>query len=48
MSSLTRVLFSAAFVSLVHGHSQILNVQGDQGSPASVGFLGTMNTIKEQ
>ncbi|KAI7782570.1 hypothetical protein LA080_013206 [Diaporthe eres] len=39
MSSLTRVLLTAAFASLVHGHSQILNVQGEQGSPASVGFL---------
>ncbi|KKY31579.1 putative gas1-like protein [Diaporthe ampelina] len=39
MSSLARVLLSAAFASLVHGHSQILNVQGEQGSPASVGFL---------
>ncbi|KAK2598599.1 hypothetical protein N8I77_011995 [Diaporthe amygdali] len=39
MSSLTRVLLTAAVATLVHGHSQILNAQGDAGSPASVGFL---------
>ncbi|KAL1873038.1 hypothetical protein Daus18300_004180 [Diaporthe australafricana] len=39
MSSFTRVLLAAAAASLVHGHSQILNVQGEAGSPASVGFL---------
>ncbi|POS69307.1 hypothetical protein DHEL01_v212299 [Diaporthe helianthi] len=39
MSSLARVLLAAAFASLAHGHSQILNAQGDSGSPSSVGFL---------
>ncbi|KAG8159735.1 hypothetical protein KVR01_010372 [Diaporthe batatas] len=39
MSSLTRVLLAAAFASLAHGHSQILNAQGEAGSPASTGFL---------
>lgn len=46
MSSLTRVLLSAAFASLAYGHSQILNAQGESGSPASVGFLGMMINIK--
>lgn len=46
MSSLTRVLLSAAFASLAYGHSQILNAQGEAGSPASVGFLGMKITIK--
>ncbi|KUI59668.1 hypothetical protein VP1G_06903 [Cytospora mali] len=38
MAFSVRVLLMTAFVSLVHGHAQILNAQGEAGSPASVGF----------
>ncbi|KAK7738368.1 hypothetical protein SLS53_006180 [Cytospora paraplurivora] len=38
MAISAKVLLMTAFVSLVHGHAQILNAQGEEGSPASVGF----------
>ncbi|ROW04722.1 hypothetical protein VMCG_04875 [Cytospora schulzeri] len=38
MAVSAKVLLMTAFVSLVHGHAQILNAQGESGSPASIGF----------
>lgn len=40
-----RLLSLATLVSLAYGHSQIINAQGIAGSPASVGFLGTIILI---
>lgn len=40
MISSTKLLSLATLISLVYGHAQILNVQGEAGSPASVGFQG--------
>lgn len=42
MAISAKVLLMTAFVALVHGHAQILNAQGESGSPASVGFQGTI------
>jgi hypothetical protein len=43
MAVSAKVLLMTAFVSLVNGHAQILNVQGIAGSPASVGFQGKLH-----
>jgi hypothetical protein len=45
MHSLLSFLVSSSLLALANGHAVILNAQGEDGSPASVGFQGKNSTI---
>jgi hypothetical protein len=40
-------LVLSAILALASGHAQLINIQGEPGSPASVGFKGTITTKYE-